>query len=120
MDQAARQKLADLDRELRSNLASPRPDTVRFLRGALDSLREIPFAIEPAQRVACLLSIAQQFYHQGQETFSAVEPAALAVMVASDLDDASLYRKALTFKASSSLKRTILVMRSYRCVKRFV
>ena len=98
MDQAAQQKLADLDRELRSNLASPCPDTVRFLKSALYSLREIPFAIEPTQRVACLLSIAQQFYHQGQETFSAVEPAALAVMVAADLDDASLYRKALTFQ----------------------
>jgi putative two-component system response regulator len=98
MDQAAQQKLADLDLQLRSNLTSPRPDTVRFLKGALDRLREIPFSIDPAQRVACLLSIAQQFYHQGQETFSAVEPAALAVMVAADLDDASLYRKALTFQ----------------------
>ena len=92
------ERLAQLERELKSNLASPRPDTLNFLNEALNRLREIPFSIEPARRVECLLSIAQQFYHQGQSVFSGVEPAALAVMLAADLGDPALHRKALTFQ----------------------
>ena len=98
MIEAAQDKLDQLDTELRSNLASPRPDTLTFLDGALGRLREIPFSIEPTRRVDCLLSIAQQFYHQGQSVFSGVEPAALAVMLAADLGDPALHRKALTFQ----------------------
>ena len=60
----------------------PAPDTLAFLNEALARLREIPFSFEPARRIECLLSIAQQFYHQGQNVFSGVEPAALAVMLA--------------------------------------
>lgn len=97
-DVAPQSRLTDLDAQLRSNLAAPRTDTVAFLLDALATLRDIPFSVDPLRRVECLLSIAQQFYHQGQSVFSAVEPAALAVMVASDLGNASLLRKALTFQ----------------------
>ena len=91
MSEAAQTKAAQTSRaNLDSNLASPRPDTLAFLNDALARLREIPFQIEPARRVECLLSIAQQFYHQGQSVFSGVEPAALAVMLAADLGDAAL------------------------------
>ncbi|HVE90247.1 MAG TPA: HD domain-containing phosphohydrolase [Burkholderiaceae bacterium] len=54
--------------------------------------------MEPARRVECLLSIAQQFYHQGQSVFSGVEPAALAVMLATDTGNPALRRKSLTFQ----------------------
>ncbi len=98
MSETDSQKLLALEQELKSNLVSPRVDTAAFLSDALERLRVLPFSIEPARRVQCLLSIAQQFYHQGQSVFSGVEPSALAVMVAADLGDAALHRKALTFQ----------------------
>ncbi len=98
MSQTELQRLLELEQQLQSNLVSPRADTASFLNQALEDLRAIPFSIAPARRVNCLLSIAQQFCHQGQSVFSGVEPAALAVMVVSDLGDASLQRKALTFQ----------------------
>ncbi len=98
MSEAERQRLLDIESELNSNLASPRPDTLVFLSDVMARLREIPFQIEPARRVECLLSIAQQFYHQGQSVFSGVEPAALAVMLAADTGDRALKRKSLTFQ----------------------
>jgi putative two-component system response regulator len=98
MTQQALDKLTQLESELQTNLASPRSDALNFLNDALFRLREIPFSVAPARRVECLLSIAQQFYHQGQSVFSGVEPAALAVMLTSDLRDDALHRKALTFQ----------------------
>jgi putative two-component system response regulator len=98
MTQAAPDKLAQLESELKSNLVSPRPDTLSFLNDALVRLREIPFSVEPVRRIDCLLSVAQQFYHQGQSVFSGVEPAALAVMLAADLGNGLLHRKSLTFQ----------------------
>lgn len=98
MNDGAQERLIEIERELSANLASPRPDTLAFLNDAMARLREIPFHIEPAKRVECLLSIAQQFYHQGQSVFSGVEPAALAVMLAADVGNASLRRKSLTFQ----------------------
>ena len=98
MTQAARDRLGQLDSEIKANLASPCADTLNFLADALSRLREVPFSIDPATRIDCLLSIAQQYCHQGQQVFSGVEPAALAVMVANDLGDAALHRKALTFQ----------------------
>ena len=62
-------------------------------------LRFIPFNVDPKRRVNCLIDIASQFYHQGQSTFDGVEPAALAVMLARDIDDRALLRKALTVQA---------------------
>ncbi len=98
MTQGIQDKLEKLHSELNSNLASPRPDTLVFLQDALARLRDIPFSIEPRRRADCLLSIVQQFYHQGQSVFDGVEPAALAVMLAADLGDGALHRKALTFQ----------------------
>ena len=87
-----------LEREIKTNLASPRPDTVAFLNEALKRLRAIPFDTDKTRRINCLVDIASQFYHQGQSTFSGVEPAALAVMLARD-GDRALLRKALTIQA---------------------
>ena len=98
MSEAERHKLLEIESELNSNLAAPRPDTVAFLTEVMARLREIPFHVEPARRVECLLSVAQQFYHQGQSVFNGVEPAALAVMLAADTGDKALQRKSLTFQ----------------------
>ncbi|MEP6609216.1 MAG: HD domain-containing phosphohydrolase [Burkholderiaceae bacterium] len=98
MVESAQDQLLHLEAELKGNLISPRADTAVFLEGALARLRDIPFSTDPARRVECLLNIAQQFYHQGQGAFRAVEPAAVAVMVANDLGNAALLRKALTFQ----------------------
>ncbi len=98
MNEAAQQRLLDIESELSANLASPRPDAVAFLNDVLGRLKEIPFQVEPARRIECLLSIAQQFYHQGQSVFSGVEPVALAVMLSEDVGNPALRRKSLTFQ----------------------
>jgi len=98
MTDSANRKLLELEGRLSSNLASPRPETLTLLNEALTELREISFSFEPARRIECLLSIAQQFYHQGQSVFNGVEPAAVAVMLAAELDNSSLHRKSLTFQ----------------------
>ena len=98
MNEVALQRLLEIESELNANLASPRPDTLAFLNNAMARLKEIPFQVEPARRVECLLSIAQQFHHQGQSVFSGVEPAALGVMLAGDVGNAALRRKSLTFQ----------------------
>ena len=78
---------------------SPSAETVAFLKDALKRLRFIPFTVDPERRISCLIDIASQFYHQGQNTFDGVEPAALAVMLARDSSERSLLRKALTVQA---------------------
>jgi len=98
MNNGAENELLRLEGEIKSNLTCPRSDTLEFLHDALSKLREIPFSVQPARRIECLLSVAQQFYHQGQSAFSGVEPAALAVMLAADLGESALHRKALTFQ----------------------
>lgn len=90
------EELELLEREIKANLDSPRADTLAFLSDALKRLRSIPFSVEPRRRINCLVDIAFHFYHQGQSTFHGVEPAALAVMLARDLDDRALLRRALT------------------------
>lgn len=97
MDAVAEQ-LHQLEAEVKANLAAPRTDTVAFLNESLARLRSIPFDVEPRTRIDCLLSIVQQFHHQGQSVFSAVEPAALAVMLAEQFGDKALLRRALNLQ----------------------
>lgn len=92
------EQLAEIEGELKANLAKPRADTVAFLNDTLKRLRWVPLNIHPARRAVCLMDIAQQFYVHGQNLFSAVEPAALAVMLARDVDDVSLLRRALNLQ----------------------
>lgn len=99
MPAQASEELEVLEREIKANLSSPRADTVVFLNSALQKLRLIPFNVDPKRRVSCLIDIASQFYHQGQSTFEGVLPAALAVMLARDIDERALLRKALTVQA---------------------
>ncbi|MDP9130493.1 MAG: HD domain-containing protein [Candidatus Binatota bacterium] len=100
MPEGFNEELEILEREVKANLAAPRSDTVAFLSDALKRLRLIPFSVDPKRRVNCLIDIASQFYHQGQNTFNGVEPAALAVMLARDSDDKALLRRALTVQAA--------------------
>jgi putative two-component system response regulator len=92
------QELAVLEQSLKANISSPNADTVAFLNEALRRLRAVPFKVDPARRINCLIDIASQFYHQGQSTFSAVEPAALAVMLARDVGNALLLNRALNMQ----------------------
>jgi len=92
------EELEALEREIKANLAAPHADTLTLLSHALKRLREIPLRVDPKRRVNCLIDIASQFYHQGQNTFNGVEPAALAVMLARDSDDRPLLRRALTLQ----------------------
>jgi len=92
------EELEVLEHEIKASLAAPRADTLQFLGDALKRLRTIPFNVEPVKRINCLLDIASLFYHQGQSTFSAVEPAALAVMLSREADDKALLRRALTIQ----------------------
>jgi putative two-component system response regulator len=95
---AVAEQLHQLEAEVKANLAAPRTDTVAFLNESLARLRSIPFDVEPRTRIDCLLSIVQQFHHQGQSVFSAVEPAALAVMLAEQFGDKALLRRALNLQ----------------------
>lgn len=92
------EELEVLESEIKASLTAPRADTLQFLGDALKRLRTIPFNVEPIKRINCLLDIASLFYHQGQSTFSAVEPVALAVMLSRDAGDKALLRKALTIQ----------------------
>ncbi len=95
----ASEELDVLEREIKANLSSPRVDTISFLNLAFQKLRLIPFSVDVKRRVNCLIDIASQLYHQGQSTFDGVLPAALAVMLARDIDERALLRKALTVQA---------------------
>lgn len=87
-----------LEQELKATLAAPRSDLLAFLAGVTKRLRGIPFSVDRVKRINCLLDIASLYYHQGQSTFSAVEPAALAVMLAREVKERELLRKALTIQ----------------------
>ncbi len=100
MAEHAREELEVLEREIKANLVSPSAETVVFLKDALKRLRFIPFSVDPERRINCLINIASQFYHQGQNTFDGVEPAALAVMLARDTSERGLLRKALTVQGA--------------------
>lgn len=99
MDLADREaELAQLEAELQANLALPATDTPAFLEQASLRLRGIPFKVAPERRVSCLTEIARQYYHHGQRLFSAVEPIALAVMLARQENLRPLLRRALSIQ----------------------
>lgn len=89
-----------LEREIKASIASPGVDTFRFLNDALKPLRAGPIGVDLKRRVNCLLDIAWHFYHQGQNIFSAVEPAAFAVMLARDAADRCVLRRALSIQGA--------------------
>ena len=91
-------ELAAVERDVKANLLSPAVDTPAFLEDCLRRLRDIPFAVETPRRVACLIDIAWQYHHHGQKIFSAVEPIAMAVMFARQINAEPLLRRALSIQ----------------------
>jgi putative two-component system response regulator len=91
-------QLETLEQELRQTIAAPPPDLPAFLDDWLRRLRGVPFNIAPKQRVTLLIDAASQYYLHGQKVFNAVEPIALAVMLAEQHDDTSQRRRALSIQ----------------------
>ena len=89
-------QLDDLEQELRRNIAAPPNDFPSFLDDWLKRLRNVPFSAHPSRRVVLLIDAATQYYLHGQKVFSAVEPIALAVMLADQSGDKAQLRRALS------------------------
>ncbi|MFM2446934.1 MAG: hypothetical protein RI936_1381, partial [Pseudomonadota bacterium] len=93
-------QLAALAAELKQHQTQPHAEGLAFLAEAQKRLRWIPLSVDARTRTECLLTIAQLYIVDGRSMFSAVEPAALAVMLARDLNDPALLRRALTFQGN--------------------
>jgi putative two-component system response regulator len=91
-------QLDALEQELRRNIASPPADLPAFLDDWLKRLRVVPFTASPKRRVALLIDAAGQYYLHGQKVFNAVEPIALAVMLAEQGSEQALLRRALSIQ----------------------
>jgi putative two-component system response regulator len=91
-------QLNALEQEFRQNIAAPPADLPAFLDDWLRRLRTIPFGITPRRRIVLLSDVANQYYQHGQRVFNAVEPIALAVMLAEQNDDQALLRRALSIQ----------------------
>jgi putative two-component system response regulator len=91
-------QLDALEQELRRNITSPPADLPAFLDDWLKRLRVVPFSANPRRRVALLSDAAAQYYLHGQKVFNAVEPIALAVMLAEQQGELTLQRRALSIQ----------------------
>lgn len=89
-------QLDALEQDLRRNIAAPPADLPAFLDDWLRRLRGIPFSVLPSRRVGLLIDVASQYYLHGQKVFNAVEPIALAAMLAEQQGEQSLLRRALS------------------------
>jgi putative two-component system response regulator len=87
-----------LESELRTAVTKSPADLPAFLDDWLKRLRAIPFSVEPRRRVALLIDAAVQYYLHGQKVFNAVEPIALAVMLAEQHSDQASLRRALSIQ----------------------
>lgn len=86
--------LASIEDALKQNLAAPAADTPAFLDECSRRLKAVPLSLAPRRSVAILIDVASQFYIHGQRVFGAVEPIALAVMLAEQEGDKQALRKA--------------------------
>ena len=91
-------QLDDLGVELRAAISTPPADLPAFLDDWLRRLRAVPLTVTPANRVALLVEAASQYYLHGQRLFNAVEPIALAVMLADQEGEPALLRRALSIQ----------------------
>jgi putative two-component system response regulator len=89
-------RLEALEQELRKNIAAPPADLPAFLDDWLKRLRSIPLSVEPRRYVGLLIDAASQYYLHGQKVFNAVEPIALAVMLAEQQGERAQLRRALS------------------------
>jgi tetratricopeptide (TPR) repeat protein len=95
-DQATR--LDALEQQLLSAVASPPPDLPAFLDDWLRELRSVPFSVDPVRRIRLLIDVAGQYYLHGQKVFNAVEPIALAIMLAEQNGETAHLRRALSIQ----------------------
>jgi putative two-component system response regulator len=91
-------QLNSLEQELRQNIATPPVDLPSFLDDWLKRLRDIPFSASPAKRTTLLIDAASQYYLHGQKVFNAIEPIALAAMLAEQNAEQALLRRALSIQ----------------------
>jgi putative two-component system response regulator len=91
-------RLDELEQELKQASASPPADLPGFLDGWLARLRAVPISASPTRRVSLLIEAAGQYYLHGQRTFNAVEPIALAVMLAEQEGEQAQLRRALSIQ----------------------
>jgi putative two-component system response regulator len=91
-------QLDALEQELRRNVATPPADLPGFLDGWLKQLRAVPFSVSPRRRIGLLIDAAIQYYLHGQRVFNAVEPIALAIMLAEQDGDQPQLRRALSIQ----------------------
>src|SRR5512136_2141045 len=91
-------RLDELEKELKQAISAPPADLPTFLDSWLARLRAVPFTANPKRRVALLIDAAGQYYLHGQKVFNAVEPIALAVMLAEQQGELTLQRRALSIQ----------------------
>jgi putative two-component system response regulator len=91
-------QLDALEEEFRRNISSPPVDLPVFLDDWLKRLRAVPFSASPKRRVSLLIDAAVQYHLHGQKVFNAVEPIALAVMLAEQGAEQALLRRALSIQ----------------------
>lgn len=82
--------------EVNSRQQSGLAGSVEYITEAIQTLKQIPGSEFPDLRINCLIDASHFFYLTGQ-TFSAIEPATLAVDLAAKVDHKALLRKAQTF-----------------------
>jgi len=91
-----RAALANVAMEVNARLQSNAPSSSEFMKAAVLALVRMKELDHHDLRINCLMDASQYFYLTG-ETFSAIDPAASAVELASAVNDKPLLRKALTF-----------------------
>ena len=84
-----------LARALREHLARPKAESLVAVAGIHTAIRSLPATHVSPGRIACLLDVAQFFYISGQ-TVLGLEPASNAVLLAIQIKNGPLRRKALT------------------------
>ncbi len=88
--------LSKVAMEVNSRLQSAAASSAEYMTSAIPLLRQVPGLEHPELRINCLLDVSHFFYLIGQ-TFNAIEPAADATELATQVDNKPLLRKALTF-----------------------
>ena len=88
--------LSKVAMEVNSRLQSATATSAEYMNSTIRLLKRIPGAALPELRINCLLDASHFFYLIGQ-TFSAIEPAADATELATQVDNKPLLRKGLTF-----------------------
>lgn len=95
-DTEVRDVLERIAAEVKGRAQSASPHSADFFSGVAESLRMLKGPANHRVRIDCLLEIAQYFYVVGRP-FEAVDPASLALSIATEAADKALMRKASTF-----------------------